>query len=106
MVVVKRKVIEQKQLHAIFSSIADLKQRSKQLADMIKNLDIPEDMGIKIFVNRVSKMSLQSLDLFYGLERQLGFLNNEYTRKKREDDIKTAKKITEEKRKRRHGGSE
>ena len=87
----------QEKLNEISRLISDLKLKSKQLVDLVKSLNANE-MGIKIFINRILKISLQSLDLFGGLERQLTFLNNEYKFKR---DSEERKKIIDEKRNRR-----
>lgn len=63
-------------LNNIMNTLNLTKQQSKKLVDEI-NLLNHNDMGVRNFINRVKKLSLQSLDVLNEMDRQLHFLINE-----------------------------
>lgn len=90
------------QINSVSENVASIKRQIFLLNDQIVNLK-HDDMGVKTFISRVGKLSLQSLDLFNEMERQLLFLSNEFRshqlRKQNEDRRKRANEDRERRRK-------
>ena len=63
-------------IDSISNFLRPLKQQTKQLADFTSSLNHTEP-NIKTYMNRIKKMTLQSLDVLNEIERQAVFLRNE-----------------------------
>ena len=82
------------EIKGISKDLILFKQQAKNIYDGISGLQ-HNDMGIKIWLTKLKRLSLQSLDLSNEIDRQLNFLNNEYKnysdRQKRNSERKLKK---------------
>lgn len=63
-------------LVALNSVLNSLKQQSKQVSDGLNSFKHP-DTGVTIFISKLKKLSLQSIDVVNEMQRQIGFLAHE-----------------------------
>ena len=65
------------EINRTVSFVEDIKQKSLQLNMIVSGLT-HKDLAIRNYTSKLKKLSLQSLDLFNEVNRQLNFLNNAY----------------------------
>lgn len=65
-----------KQIEEIKSLINKLKLQSQSVQVKINNLK-EDDVSVKYYLNNLKRMSLQSLDLFIAIDKQIGYLENQ-----------------------------
>jgi len=82
-------------IDSISNFLRPLKQQTKQLADFTSSLNHTEP-NIITYMNRIKKMTLQSLDILNEIERQSVFLRNEIS------SYENRKKFNEQQKQRRN----
>jgi hypothetical protein len=60
----------------IQSAISKIKSHSQELRDKISSLK-EKDVSARFYIGNLKRLSLQALDLFNAMQKQVGFLNNQ-----------------------------